>query len=544
MGSTRIVVLAVSGGVDSLALAALSKIALPKDVQPIAVVIDHALRPESSRESQETLHLLEDLDIKAEHRTLNWQSVPKNNVQAHARIARYTSLMEVARSYGTPHILTGHHANDLVETFFIRMNRQSSLSGLSSMAPFSLHRHMQVQTPFMFHRPLLAYTKGALESYMRGKGLRWVTDPTNATTKYTRNAVRKGLSLLEQQHDPLLNFNALRSMVCAIQRVEIAHQHQVTRLLDQHAKWDTVTGACSLHSLDTLTEHNQDHLVFSCLARVLQAVSGNITTPLTREIRTVGDYLTQLVQIQSQQQRTSSPLKPITAGGCYLEHVRKHNHQKKVDVLRVSRQPYSRAEIKALTIPIQSLLKKHLINSTYNTAFTPCAQQTRDSFGFWWANRFWMSGAHLDSLDNALTTNDKNAVAELVCGTSSEWRVQPVGKQAAWQLRSLPLLNEVSPAELSTLPCLRSPNVHGMFVPNFVTSQDLKHPLDSRQRPTTPLQPAPHDSAPILETLYTTWEPLVLQRYSNHPTDLHNPLPWNHGCVDEVLSPYLENPIL
>src|SRR5213080_3519075 len=96
------IVLAVSGGPDSLALmwlAARWRRALTRGPRLIAVTVDHGLRPEAAREARDVKRLARMLEI--EHRTLRWTATkPKTGVPAAARKARYALLAKAARASG------------------------------------------------------------------------------------------------------------------------------------------------------------------------------------------------------------------------------------------------------------------------------------------------------------------------------------------------------------------------------------------------------------------------------------------------------------
>src|SRR5437588_5192065 len=89
--TARAIVLAVSGGPDSIAmmwLAARWRRVLRQGPRLIAVTIDHGLRRESAREAREVKHLAKTLDLP--HRTLRWSGAkPETGVPAAARDARY-----------------------------------------------------------------------------------------------------------------------------------------------------------------------------------------------------------------------------------------------------------------------------------------------------------------------------------------------------------------------------------------------------------------------------------------------------------------------
>ena len=124
---------AVSGGPDSLALAFLSKIySIKKKISTKFLIVDHKLRPESTKEAKLVKKVLNQFYIKSE--ILTWRGKkPLKNIQSLARKKRYELLFNACRKLKIDDILLGHHLDDLFENFFIRLIRGSGLRGLISL---------------------------------------------------------------------------------------------------------------------------------------------------------------------------------------------------------------------------------------------------------------------------------------------------------------------------------------------------------------------------------------------------------------------------
>src|ERR1700676_3702849 len=101
------IVLAVSGGPDSIALMWLSarwRRAPVRRPRLIAVTVDHGLRSEAAREARDVKRLARILDLP--HRTVRWTGTkPRTGLPAAARAARYRLLAQTARAHGAAALL-------------------------------------------------------------------------------------------------------------------------------------------------------------------------------------------------------------------------------------------------------------------------------------------------------------------------------------------------------------------------------------------------------------------------------------------------------
>ncbi len=178
-------IVAVSGGPDSLCLAYLSKVySLNKKLSPKYFIIDHKLRPESTKEALLVKKLLKRFHINAQ--ILTWIGYkPKNNIQSVARNKRYDLLFKKCKQYNIKNILIGHHQDDVIENFFIRILRGSGLKGL-----ISLDKKTQISGINLI-RPLLNFKKNDLIILANFIFNFYVDDPSNKDEKYQRIRVRK-----------------------------------------------------------------------------------------------------------------------------------------------------------------------------------------------------------------------------------------------------------------------------------------------------------------------------------------------------------------
>ncbi|MCJ2178198.1 tRNA lysidine(34) synthetase TilS [Novosphingobium album (ex Hu et al. 2023)] len=177
--------LAVSGGPDSLALLLLAHAALPGRVE--AATVDHGLRRESADEAAEVARICEGLGVP--HAALPVE-VAEGNVQAEARLARYTALADWVEERGLAAVATAHHADDQAETLLMRLNRASGVAGLAGARA----RGRVPDTPIPLLRPVLDWRRAELGEVVRAAGLVAADDPSNANDRFDRVRIRKALA--------------------------------------------------------------------------------------------------------------------------------------------------------------------------------------------------------------------------------------------------------------------------------------------------------------------------------------------------------------
>ena len=184
-------VVAVSGGPDSLALAFLSKIySIQKNLKAKFYIIDHKLRSESTNEAKHVKKILNKFQINAQ--ILYWQGIkPKSNIQSVARTKRFELLISECKKLGVTNMLLGHHQEDLIENFFLRILRGSGLKGLISLSKKSKLQNVTILRPLINQKKedLVFISKKVFDFYVK--------DPTNNDEKFQRVRIRKLLNGLK-----------------------------------------------------------------------------------------------------------------------------------------------------------------------------------------------------------------------------------------------------------------------------------------------------------------------------------------------------------
>ncbi|HWK93096.1 MAG TPA: tRNA lysidine(34) synthetase TilS [Luteimicrobium sp.] len=179
-----LVLVACSGGADSLALAATAAFVAPRaGLSAGAVVVDHGLQPGS-----------DDVAATAARacRGLGLEPVEVRGVvvgggggpEAAARDARYAALEDAAREHGAAAVLLAHTLDDQAETVLLGLARGSGSRSLAGMPPVR----------GVLRRPFLGLRRADTEAVCRAVGLTWWDDPTNGTADDGGSPNRRGSS--------------------------------------------------------------------------------------------------------------------------------------------------------------------------------------------------------------------------------------------------------------------------------------------------------------------------------------------------------------
>ena len=181
---------AVSGGADSLALAAACEFEAKKlGVKIAAAVIDHSLQKGSDKVAAQTAETLAALGF--EEVVVKKIAVGKaGGPEAAARSARYTALETIRQKTKSHFIVLGHTSSDQAETVLLGLVRGSGSKSLSGMSE---------KTGFLL-RPLLGIERATTETFCKDSGIKYWSDPQNKDEKFLRVMIRKHvLPFLEKQ---------------------------------------------------------------------------------------------------------------------------------------------------------------------------------------------------------------------------------------------------------------------------------------------------------------------------------------------------------
>ncbi|CAN5140893.1 tRNA lysidine(34) synthetase TilS [soil metagenome] len=184
---------ALSGGPDSLALAAATAFEAPRaGIRAGAVIVDHGLQAGSADVAAWAARQARDLGLEpviVATVTVGASGGP----EAAARDARYAALADAARDSGASAVLLGHTLDDQAESVLLGLARGSGPGSITGMAAVA----------GLYRRPLLAVTRETTVRFCADSGLEPWNDPQNDDERFSRVRVRKTvLPMLERELGP------------------------------------------------------------------------------------------------------------------------------------------------------------------------------------------------------------------------------------------------------------------------------------------------------------------------------------------------------
>jgi len=271
LGAPTRVIVAVSGGPDSMALARLAAQACEN---ALAVTVDHGLRAGARAEAEKAGEWCRAAGL--DHRILTWEGEkPAAGVQAAARAARYRLLASLAEAEGYGAILTAHTADDQAETVFMRLARGAGVAGLSGMEARSLIA-AGAGEPTLLLRPLLGFSRARIIATLKSLEQDFVEDPSNDDPGFERVRTRALLAALAEEG--LLSAEALTRTAERLRRARERLEE------DENDAFYAAGGAFSAHGVISLRSSEAGlppGLMSrpSLLARLARAVGGGDHPP-------------------------------------------------------------------------------------------------------------------------------------------------------------------------------------------------------------------------------------------------------------------------
>jgi tRNA(Ile)-lysidine synthase len=202
------VVTMLSGGRDSVCMLDLAvRVAGAGKVS--ALHVNYGLRDDSDEDERHCGALCESLGVELAIERPRRPEGP-GNLQAWARDRRYAAAAAIAEPAAAT-IVTGHTADDQVETILYRLASSPSRRALLGMRP----------RDGMLARPLLGSTRAETTAYCQRRHLAWREDSSNADPAYARNRVRHGLLPELARIHPAAAQNVLRTAALLRDEAEV-----------------------------------------------------------------------------------------------------------------------------------------------------------------------------------------------------------------------------------------------------------------------------------------------------------------------------------
>ncbi|MEO7005425.1 MAG: tRNA lysidine(34) synthetase TilS [Terrimesophilobacter sp.] len=190
---TPLVLVALSGGPDSLALAAATAFEAPRaGMRSGAVIVDHGLQPGSDDVAATVADRARQLGL--EPVLVRRVAVgPDGGPEAAARAARYAALAEATERTGATSVLLGHTLDDQAETVLLGLARGSGGTSLHGMSGVSPMFDGAGATAPEYRRPLLGIRRSTTVQFCADSGLEQWNDPQNDDVAFARVRVRRHL---------------------------------------------------------------------------------------------------------------------------------------------------------------------------------------------------------------------------------------------------------------------------------------------------------------------------------------------------------------
>ena len=215
-------ILAISGGADSVALARLLH---ENGFNFVFAHCNFNLRGKESNEDELFVkNLSKKLEIQFFSKSFGTEKYAKENkisVQMAARELRYNWFEELRSEIQAQYILVAHHRDDDLETFFINLTRGTGIKGLLGIKP----------VVGKVVRPLLIYSKAQIEDYLSNLNQEFRTDSTNSNEKYLRNNIRHNLIPLIKEMNPSIE-NTLKNEMIFFNDVYTVFKESIEKIKD------------------------------------------------------------------------------------------------------------------------------------------------------------------------------------------------------------------------------------------------------------------------------------------------------------------------
>ncbi len=203
ISNSTTVIVACSGGPDSMCLLSLVNSLKAKNLQIICAHVNHQIRPESQMEAEMLQEYCKQNAIVFELLEIN-DYLTQNFTEDDAHRRRYKFFRELQKKYHAEYLLTAHHGDDLIETILMRITRGSNLNGYMGI------KRITENNDYKTLRPLLTTTKDEILKYNKENDIPYAVDSSNDNLKYTRNRYRHTILPFLKKEDPQIHLKYLK----------------------------------------------------------------------------------------------------------------------------------------------------------------------------------------------------------------------------------------------------------------------------------------------------------------------------------------------
>lgn len=211
--------LAISGGLDSVVLAHLLKL---NDFQFSLAHMNFQLRGNDSELDEKFVkNLAKNLGVEIFVKKVEITEVGSTQIQA--RKLRYIWFEELMKKHSFSKLITAHHANDLLETVLLNLSRGTGIKGVRGILPLQNK----------IARPLLFAGKDELEQFATENSIEWREDSSNASDHYTRNKIRHHIVPLLRSINPNM-INGFQQTALRLRATEEAWEEKLASISDKY----------------------------------------------------------------------------------------------------------------------------------------------------------------------------------------------------------------------------------------------------------------------------------------------------------------------
>ncbi|HKF82795.1 MAG TPA: tRNA lysidine(34) synthetase TilS [Solirubrobacterales bacterium] len=208
IGGPAPLVAMLSGGRDSVCVLDLA-VRARGATAVTALHVNYGLREEAGEDERHCIELSRELGVRVEVERPR-RPEGAGNLQAWAREVRYAAAARLAEEVDA-RIVTGHTADDQVETILYRLASSPSRRALLGMRP----------RDGRLARPLLIATREETTAYCEERGLAWRDDASNDEADYKRNRLRRELIPELERIHPAAKANVLRTAALLREEAEL-----------------------------------------------------------------------------------------------------------------------------------------------------------------------------------------------------------------------------------------------------------------------------------------------------------------------------------